>query len=212
MKICHPSSIALLLATLAAPTGLAAVNAFQDPAAEPGGGMNQPMELPPDAPEPTQEPGDAAGPASGRKADTGEELVGLQFRDQEIKTLIDTISLWTGKVVIPKQAALAPVKITIVSDRKMPKQEALNLIFQAFRLNQLGVVETEDMILIDNITEINQLQPARVLGPEVDIKDLPENGNIVVKVFRIKNTKAQQVFDRLDGTLPSYATLQVDNN
>ena len=212
MKICHPSSIALLLATLAAPTGLAAVNAFQDPAAEPGGGMNQPMELPPDAPEPSQEPGDAAGPASGRKADTGEELVGLQFRDQEIKTLIDTISLWTGKVVIPKQAALAPVKITIVSDRKMPKQEALNLIFQAFRLNQLGVVETEDMILIDNITEINQLQPARVLGPEVDIKDLPENGNIVVKVFRIKNTKAQQVFDRLDGTLPSYATLQVDNN
>lgn len=215
MKTCQPSSIALLVAMLAAPVGTAAVAAFQDPAAAPAqgdGGMNQPMELPPAAPEPTAGQDTVPGPAAGRKPDTGEELVGLQFRDQEIKTLIDTISLWTGKVVIPKQTALTPVKITIVSDRKMPKSDALNLIFQAFRLNGLGVVETDDMILIDNLTELNTLQPARVLGPDVDITDLPENGNIVVKVFRIKNTKAQQVYDRLDGTLPSYSTIQVDNN
>ncbi|MFM8640886.1 MAG: secretin N-terminal domain-containing protein [Planctomycetota bacterium] len=215
MKTCQPSSIALLVAMLAAPVGTAAVAAFQDPAAAPAqgdGGMNQPMELPPPAPEPAAAQDTVPGPASGRKPDSGEELVGLQFRDQEIKTLIDTISLWTGKVVIPKQTALTPVKITIVSDRKMPKSDALNLIFQAFRLNGLGVVETDDMILIDNLTELNTLQPARVLGPDVDIDDLPENGNIVVKVFRIKNTKAQQVYDRLDGTLPSYSTLQVDNN
>jgi type II secretory pathway component GspD/PulD (secretin) len=197
---------------LAYPSGAAAIAAFQDPAAAPaadeGSAMNQPMELPPEAPAPSPD----QGPAKGRKADARDELVGLQFRDQEIKTLIDTISLWTGKVVIPKQTALSPIKITIVSDRKMPKSEALNLIFQAFRLNGLGVVETEDMILIDNLTELNTLQPAKVLGPDVDISDLPENGNIVIKVFRIKNTKASQVYERLGDSLPGYATLQVDNN
>jgi len=197
---------------LAYPSGAAAIAAFQDPAAAPaadeGSSMNQPMELPPEAPAPSPD----QGPAKGRKADARDELVGLQFRDQEIKTLIDTISLWTGKVVIPKQTALSPIKITIVSDRKMPKSEALNLIFQAFRLNGLGVVETEDMILIDNLTELNTLQPAKVLGPDVDIADLPENGNIVIKVFRIKNTKASQVYERLGDSLPGYATLQVDNN
>ena len=212
MKTCQPTSLALLVAMLAYPSGAAAIAAFQDPAAAPaangGGAMNQPMELPPE--EPAQSPDQ--GPAKGRKADTRDELVGLQFRDQEIKTLIDTISLWTGKVVIPKQTALSPIKITIVSDRKMPKSEALNLIFQAFRLNGLGVVETEDMILIDNLTELNTLQPAKVLGPDVDISDLPENGNIVIKVFRIKNTKASQVYERLGDSLPGYATLQVDNN
>ena len=215
MKTRHTTSIALLVASLATPLGFGATSMLQDPPADPAeadGGMNQPMELPPQEPEQLPPPGTLPGPAAGRKTDTSDELVGLQFRDQEIKTLVDTISLWTGKVVIPKQTAMAPIKITIVSDKKMPKGEALNLIFQAFRLNGLGVVETEDMILIDNLTELNQLQPAKVLGPDVDVTPLPENGNIVIKVFRIKNTKAQQVFERLDGSLPSYATLQVDNN
>jgi general secretion pathway protein D len=215
VKTRHTTSIALLVASLATPLGFGATSMLQDPPADPAeadGGMNQPMELPPQEPEQLPPPGTLPGPAAGRKTDTSDELVGLQFRDQEIKTLVDTISLWTGKVVIPKQTAMAPIKITIVSDKKMPKGEALNLIFQAFRLNGLGVVETEDMILIDNLTELNQLQPAKVLGPDVDVTPLPENGNIVIKVFRIKNTKAQQVFERLDGSLPSYATLQVDNN
>lgn len=234
MQTRHTTSVALLIAMLASPVGHAATVAFQDPPQDPGStggdGMNQPMDLPPDdapAAEPTAPPVPTVppvatapavptppdrGPGSGRKAVVTDELVGLQFRDQEIKTLIDTISLWTGKVVIPKQTALTPIKITIVSDRKMHKSEALNLIFQAFRLNGLGVVETEDMILIDSLTELNQLQPAKVLGPDVDISPLPENGNIVIKVFRIKNTKASQVFERLQDSLPSYATLQVDNN
>ena len=231
MQTRHTTSIALLIAMLAAPVGhaaSAAFHAFQDPLPEPDStaddAMNQPMELEPEddapvdpaAPPVADAPGlptlPERGPGSGRKAPVTDELVGLQFRDQEIKTLIDTISLWTGKVVIPKQTALQPIKITIVSDRKMLKSEALNLIFQAFRLNGLGVVETEDMILIDSLTELNQLQPAKVLGPDVDISPLPENGNIVVKVFRIKNTKASQVFERLQDSLPSYATLQVDNN
>ena len=97
------------------------------------------------------------------------EEAGLQFRDQEVKGLIDTISLWTGKVVIPKQGAVNLAKLTIVSDRKMPKGEALNLIFQAFRLNGLGVVETDEMILIDVLSEMSVLQPSKVLGPDVDV-------------------------------------------
>ncbi len=218
MKILPTTSMALLVAALLpAP----AVARAQEPAAGADGGMNQPMELPPAEPvaseaapaaAPAGTPPRALGPAAGRKPDTGDELVGLQFRNQDIKTLIDTISLWTGKVVIPKETALAGQKITIVSDRKMPKSEALNLIFQAFRLNDLGVVETEDLILIDSINDLTKLQPTKVIGPEVDIADLPENGNIVVKVFRIRNTKAAQVYERLEGSLPNYAQVQLDNN
>ena len=219
-------SIAILLAMLAAPGAVLAFPSAQDaqpspPPAEGNGGLNSPASAEePAAPEQAAAPQQpvatgerrGAGPAQGRKEDLNAEMVGVQFRDQEIKQLIDTIALWTGKSVIPKQTALAPIKITVVSDKKMPKGDALNLIFQAFRLNGLGVVETEDMILIDNLTELNQLQPAKVLGPDVDISALPENGNIVIKIFRIKNTKASQVYERLQDSLPSYASLQVDNN
>jgi general secretion pathway protein D len=192
-----------------------------EPAEAPGsdGGMNRPVELPPEAAPAAPPPPAAAvppvagpGPASGRKPAPTDELVGLQFRDQDVKMLIDTISLWTGKVVIPKQQSVGLAKITVVSDRLMPKGEALNLIFQAFRLNGLGVVETDEMILIDNLTELPLLQPAKVLGPDVDVMDLPENGNIVTKVFRITNTKASQIYDRIADSMPGYAKLQPDNN
>jgi general secretion pathway protein D len=192
-----------------------------EPAEAPGsdGGMNRPVELPPEAVPAAPPPPAAAvppvagpGPASGRKPAPTDELVGLQFRDQDVKMLIDTISLWTGKVVIPKQQSVGLAKITVVSDRLMPKGEALNLIFQAFRLNGLGVVETDEMILIDNLTELPLLQPAKVLGPDVDVMDLPENGNIVTKVFRITNTKASQIYDRIADSMPGYAKLQPDNN
>ncbi|MFZ4467476.1 MAG: hypothetical protein ACOYO7_10525, partial [Phycisphaerales bacterium] len=155
-------SVATILSLFVTAATVTAGAHAQEPAAdEPSGGaMNEPLELPPEeqtegsGDQPTQPPPaqpaerpepaparpagaatDPKGPASGRKPDASEELVGLQFRDQEVKGLIDTISLWTGKVVIPKQQAVNLAKLTIVSDRKMPKGEALNLIFQAFRLN-----------------------------------------------------------------------------
>ena len=232
-------SVATILSLFVTAATVTAGAHAQEPAAdEPSGGaMNEPLELPPEeqtegsGDQPTQPPPaqpaerpepaparpagaatDPKGPASGRKPDASEELVGLQFRDQEVKGLIDTISLWTGKVVIPKQQAVNLAKLTIVSDRKMPKGEALNLIFQAFRLNGLGVVETDDMILIDVLTEMSVLQPSKVLGPDVDVMALPENGNIVTKIYRIKNTKAGAVYDRLSETFPGYAKLSADNN
>ena len=210
MKNRTTRSIAVLVASLAAPGAVMALP--QTDAAPPQpqekleGGMNAPLDL-------GGQTNGSASPSHGRRPSVVDDKpVALQFREQKIDVLIDTISQWTGKVVIPKATVLAPVKITIVSDRMMPKGEALNLIFQALRVNNLGVVETEDMILIDNLSEINTLQPAKVLGPDVDVNSLPETGQIVIKIFRIKNTKASQVYDRLQDSLPSYASLQVDNN
>lgn len=226
MKTRLKTSLAVLVATLAAPGAVMALPTLQSSDTE--GGLNEPLDVGA-APAAAagqangaaatgqqaadQANGGSKGPSGGRKTlvDDG-KLVALQFREQRIDVLIDTISQWTGKTVIPKQTAIMPVKVTIISDRLMPKSEALNLIFQAMRVNNLGVVETEDMILIDNLTEIINLQPAKVLGPEVDVMKLTEVGSVVVKVFRIKNTKASQVFERLQDSLPNYATLQVDNN
>ncbi|MBL9140829.1 MAG: hypothetical protein JNK53_03080, partial [Phycisphaerae bacterium] len=223
MKNRTKTSIAVILASLAAPGAVLALPSMQDDASG-NGGLNAPLQIDrttvpapaaataPAAPQATPPgPGSGPGPAQGRK-DGDDKLVALQFRDQKIDVLIDTIAQWTGKTVIPKQTAITPTKITIISDRMMPKGEALNVIFQALRLNNLGVVETEDMILIDNLTEINTMQPAKVLGPDVDVMPLSEIGSIVIKVFRIRNTKASQVYERLQDSLPSYATLQVDNN
>ena len=145
---------------------------------------------------------------------TDEELVTLNFQDEKIDAVIPYIVEWTGKTVMLRLTQIAPMKITLVNDRPISKHEALDLLFQAFRLNGVGVVETDKVIMIDSLDQetIRKLQPGVVLGPEVDIMMLPENGNVVIKVFKLEHAKASDVYDRLESTLPGYASLTADAN
>ena len=145
---------------------------------------------------------------------TDDELVTLNFQDEKIEAVIEYIVKWTGKTVMLRLTQIAPMKITLVNDVPISKHEALDLLFQAFRLNGVGVVENDKVIMIDNLDQesIRKLQPGVVLGPEVDVMMLPENGNVVIKVFRLEHARAVDVYDRLESTLPSYASLTADAN
>lgn len=140
------------------------------------------------------------------------ELVSINFRDVNVESIFPFIVECTGKTLIPRAAQVRSQLITVISESAVSRQRALELIFQALRLNGIGVVETEDIVMIDLITEITKLQPAVVLGPDVDVRNMADSGQIVIKVYRIKHTKAQGVFDRLSTSLPDYAKLDVDNN
>ncbi|MCH8165385.1 MAG: hypothetical protein IH889_07230, partial [Planctomycetes bacterium] len=93
----------------------------------------------------------------------------------------------------------------------MDRMEALDVLFQAFRLNGVGVIEREDRIIIALISEMQQ-HDTPVFGPDDDIKDRTDRGTFVIKIFRIKNTNAADISNQLQGTLPTHATLGVDEN
>ena len=115
----------------------------------------------------------------------GEELVHLNLQKQPVDEIIEYIVKWTGKVVMVQEQALLSKKITVMSESKVPKRRAIELLFQAFKLNDLAVVENDEMIMIDQITDIRSLQPGVVLGPKVDVEAMEDDGNIVIKVFQI---------------------------
>lgn len=160
---------------------------------------------------PERDTGLARSPQATRP-DVGDDRVKLAFRDEKVETFIPYIQEWTGKAVMMRLPQIAPIRITLVHDKALTKHEALDLVFQAFRLNGLGVVETDKVIMIDLLTEITKLQPGVVLGPNADVMSLREDGNIVTKIFRIRNAKANDVFDRLQDAIPDYAKLSVDAN
>jgi general secretion pathway protein D len=155
---------------------------------------------------------DAPPPGRAKRRPSDGQTVVLGFRNERIETVIPYIVEWTGKVVMLRLTQVASVQITIVNDQPIGTDRALDLIFQAFRLNGIGVVETDDVIMIEQLTDMEKLQPAVVLGPEVDVMRLPEDGNIVIKVFRLTHTRSGDIFDRLQGAIPSYATLNVDGH
>jgi general secretion pathway protein D len=141
-----------------------------------------------------------------------EELVNLNLQKRPVEDIIEFIVKWTGKVVMVQEQALLSKKITVLAKDPVPKEQAIELLFQAFKLNDLAVVETEDMIMIDQITDIRSLQPGVVYGPDVDIELLPDDGNIVIKVFQIVEANAQDIYDRLEGSRPDYVEMTVDAN
>ena len=152
---------------------------------------------------------------TGTRPQLDDELVPINFKDRTVDDFIPLIVDYTGKAVINRAQALGAGagKISIQSERLVTKHEALNLIFQAFRLNGIGVVETADMVMIDSLTgELTNLQPGLILGPEVDVSQLDEDGQIVTKVFKLEYAKAADIEGQIEGTRPTYANISSDVN
>lgn len=197
---CLLTAAALLWGSLTSP-GLA-----QESVPAPGGEREPALVL-----EPSEDPEELEGDIMPPPVD-GEELVNLNLNKQDVSEIIEFIVRWTGKVVMVQEQAILSRKITVMSEKKVPKSTALEILYQAFKLNDIAVVETEDMIMIDSINDVSALQPGVVLGPEVDVEELDDDGNIVIKVFQIMEAKAQDIFERLDPSKPEYARLTVDVN
>ncbi len=129
---------------------------------------------------------------------------------RSVKDLIPLIVSWTGKPVIPKADTLETKKVTILNDRPVTRVEALELIYQALRLNGVGIVETDSLIMIDDLAQVNKLLPSVVLGPEVNVLDLLENGQYVIKIFQLKHARASSVEQLISTSKPDYAQVATD--
>ncbi len=148
----------------------------------------------------------------GRRVLEGEP-VKLGFDETRIDQIIPVIVAWTGKVVMFQKTDISNAKITLVNDTLIPRERALDFIFEAFRLNGMGVVETPDSIIIETLTDLSKVQPLVVLGPDDDVSMLGENGNIVIKLFQIKRAKAADLHERIAALIPDdYAKFEADAN
>jgi len=163
-------------------------------------------------PPPTTPPSQLRGGREGRKT-VDDELVPLAIKNQGIEDLVPLIFEWTGKYVFYKPTDLNNKKITIVGDRKIPKSQALDYIFQALKYEDLAVTETEDVIYIGLATQQKKTQPGVVLGPEEDVMALEDNGLFVTKIFRLKQSRANDVLERIEPLIPEeYAQLAADGD
>ena len=149
---------------------------------------------------------------SGSRRTVDDEPVPLNFDGVTVSEVLPYIVDWTGKALMVKSTMLTTTKITLFSDRPLAKHAALDLIFQAFRLNGIGVVETPDLIMLNTIMEMNNFQPSLVLGPEVDVTRMSEDGSLVTKVFRLQHAKVGDVESQLSEGAPEYGNLTVDVN
>lgn len=207
------------------PAGGAAAPAVPEVAAKQPGGDAQPT-----APAPVPAPapaGDVAPPAVavpaapvkqplapppvldplGRRADTG-EMTRLAFRNVSVEEIVPEIVRATGKVVLPQTEVLAR-RVTLLSDKPIPRQQALDLIFLALQQAGVAIVESRDLILLRDQAEVDR-QSLPVIGPDVSLMDRQDVGNVVQKVFLLKHGNAANMGEVLKPAIPDYAKLAVD--
>lgn len=175
------------------------------------------QDAPPPAPTPASEP---EAPEAPKKADEPIKPVSvlegpptiLAFKKVTVEQVIPFIVEATGKVVVPQNDVLSRT-ITILNDRPIPREQALDLVFVALQQNQIAVVVHPDRITLRDIGEITR-QDVPVIGPEENISERNDLGTIIEKVYALKYVTAKKFGDAIKGGMPDYAkmTLNEESN
>lgn len=143
----------------------------------------------------------------GRRVVYGEPMP-LAFKSARVENIIPFIVETTGKVVLPQPDVLSR-PITVLNDRPIPRERALDLVFMALQQNGIAVVETPDLILLRDIGEIDR-QDVPVIGPDTSLARRTDYGTIVEKVFALQYSSAETLGEVVKSNLPSFAKLTVD--
>lgn len=172
-----------------------------------------------DRPEPTPPPaangrrnGNGGAPPTTERA-APEGMVQLGFNGVKVEELIPFIVKTTGKVVIPLSLTQLQTKtITLINDKPIPRADALDLLINTLRLNGVGVIEKNDVIILDTIENISGLGEAPVLTAEDDVMTRQDKGLIVIKIFRLTEAPAATVVDRLGENQVNNVVISADEN
>ncbi|MGI9014609.1 MAG: type II secretion system protein GspD [Phycisphaerales bacterium] len=147
-------------------------------------------------------------PITGRKVHSGDPVY-LNFNNVKIEDTIPFITETTGKTVIPARAVMSNV-ITVVSERPLTRDEALNLLFVAFLELRVGVVESKDVIRIDTIDELVK-RDIPVVGVRERLADRTDDGVIITKIFKPRYTAVGGLGEIFNEMVPDWADIQVDS-
>lgn len=140
-----------------------------------------------------------------------EGYVKINFDEFGLEQLIPWIAEQTGKVVMPiNMALLKNKKVTIITDRAIERARALDMVFSALRLNGVGIIENDEVIILDLIENIPKHPDLEVLEANDSVTEREDRGNQVIKVFRLEERSVEEVEEQLVEHLPDYATVTID--
>lgn len=143
----------------------------------------------------------------GRRPVNGEPVV-LAFNNRTIPETLDFIVEATGKMLIVK-STVNNFRFTLINDEPLPRDEAVNRLFQAFLQVDVAVIETEDTITLDMATEAPRYD-LPVIPAEESTLNRRDVGNFVNKVYKLRFATAANLDAVFSEQLPTWAKLDVD--
>jgi type II secretion system protein D len=131
----------------------------------------------------------------------------LSFQGANVDMVAQWLAQTTGKTVI--KSPQVQCQLTIMSSRKVPQREAINMIYRALALEGFSVVELSDSILIVPEGKEPQMSPEVVSG---SLTNVPAGRQLLLKVFQLKHIQAADVKERIQTALSDKGTVDVDQS
>jgi general secretion pathway protein D len=128
---------------------------------------------------------------ANKPAGPNEPMEALNLKDVEMKSIIQKLAEWTGKVIIPTSEAMSQ-KVTIYSSQKLPRSQALAHIYSALRMKGYSAEVMDNAIYITTMKEAKLgFVPTIPAGQPLAL--LENKDQIVQKFFKMENYKPSQM-------------------
>ncbi len=144
--------------------------------------------------------------ASGVSTNANDEIQ-LSFQGANVDMVAQWLAQTTGKTVIKHPQVQC--QLTIMSSKKVPVRDAINMIYRALALEGYSVVELSDSILIVPQGKEPKMSPEVVNG---SLTNLPPGWQLLVKVFQLKHVQAGEIKPRVQAVLSDKGTVEADES
>jgi general secretion pathway protein D len=160
----------------------------------------------PNAPaEPNQptEPNEPSEPVDPNKI-----MESVNLKDVQMKDIIKKLAEWTGKVIIPADDAMQQ-KITIYSTKKLPRTEAITMIYTALRAKGIIAEHTDNVIELKSIKDV-RLGPVPTVQADYALAMIENKKQVVQKFFKLHNYGPSQMAQVVQPLIGDYGYVSAD--
>ncbi|MFC1635904.1 secretin N-terminal domain-containing protein, partial [Planctomycetota bacterium] len=143
-------------------------------------------------------------------ADPNDPMVALNLNDVAMKEILKKLADWTGKTIIPDDES-KKIKVTIFAPDKLPRSEALSLIYAALRMKGFIAEFDGNAIFLKPIAQA-KLGEVPTIASDYPLAMVENKDQIVQKFFKLKNYSASQMGQILLPLIGDYGYVGADEN
>ncbi|MBN2315323.1 MAG: hypothetical protein JXM79_15450 [Sedimentisphaerales bacterium] len=152
----------------------------------------------------------ASGDKTDESADANEPMESLNLNDVAMKEILKKLADWTGKTIIPDDEA-KKLKVTILAPDKLPRSEALSMIYAALRMKGYVAEFADNAIFLKPIAQA-KLGEVPTISSDYPLALIDNKDQIVQKFFKLKNYSASQMGQILLPLMGEYGYVSADEN
>jgi len=132
----------------------------------------------------------------------------VNLKSVEMKSIIEKLADWTGKVIIPTDEALKQ-KVTIYAPDKLPRSEALRVIYSALRMKGYIVEEGDGTIFLKPIADA-KLGRVPTIPANEPLAMIDNKDQIVQKFFELTSYSPSEMGTIIQPLVGEHGYVSVD--